>query len=128
MTVLHRSDQHLRRMASLSGEIHMGTHDLSSRWHESQLNPVDDEIAKLASICNTRILDPGIVERVVAGDASVCGRKNEKAFQKLRKLVGLHYTLTNDSVAALGPEASGKILDQIRERLAKRFELGGDRS
>jgi hypothetical protein len=115
-------------MAWLSEEIHVGTHDLSSRWHESQLNPVDDEIARLASICDIRILDPGVVERVVAGDASVCGRTNAKAFQKLRKLVGLHYTLTNDSVAALGPEASGKILDQIRERLAKRFELGGDRS
>jgi hypothetical protein len=111
-----------------SKEIHVGTHDLSSRWHESQLNPVDDEIAKLAFICNIRLLDPGVVERVVAGDASVCGRTNEKAFKKLRKLVGLHYALTADSLAALGPEGSGKILDQIRERLGKRFELGGDRS
>jgi hypothetical protein len=111
-----------------SKEIHVGTHDLSSRWHESQLNPVDDEIAKLAFICNIRLLDPGVVERVVAGDASVCGRTNEKAFKKLRKLVGLHYALTADSLAALGPEGSGKILDQIRERLGKRFDLGGDRS
>ena len=106
----------------------MGTHDLSSRWHESQLNPVDDEIARLAFICDIKILDPGVVERVVAGDANVCGKRNEKAFQKLRKLVGVHYTLTNDSMAALGDEATGKILDQIRERLRKRFELGGNHS
>jgi hypothetical protein len=112
----------------VSKEIHVGTHDLSSRWHELQLNPVDEEIARQACICDIRILDPGVIERVVAGDAGVCGRRNEKAFQKLRKLVGLHYALTNDSVAALGPEASAKILDQIRERLGKRFALGGDRS
>jgi hypothetical protein len=105
----------------------MGTHDLSSRWHESQLGPVDEEIAKLAAICKISILDPGIVERVVAGDASL-NRVNDKAFQKLRRLVALHYALTNDSIQALGPKESGKILDAIRERLRKRFDLGGDPS
>jgi hypothetical protein len=106
----------------------MGTEDLSSRWHESQLGPVDDEIAKLAFICKIKILDPGVVERVVAGDTSLCSRANEKAFQKLRRLVGMHYALTNDSLKALGPQESQRILDQIRERLRKRFDLGGPQS
>lgn len=103
----------------------MATHDLGSAWHESQLNPVDDEIAKLAFICDIRILDPGVVESVVAGDASICGRRNEQAFQKLHKLVRMHFVLAKDSETALGPEATRQMLDQIRERLRKRFELGG---
>ena len=106
----------------------MRTEDLSSRWHESQLGPVDDEIARLAHICNIKILDPGVVERVVAGDTSLCSRANEQAFQKMRRLVALHYTLTNDSIAALGPKESARILDEIRERLRKRFDLGAGRS
>jgi hypothetical protein len=106
----------------------MGTQDLSSRWHESQLGPVDAEIAKLASICGIRILDPGVIERVIAGDASLCSRATEQAFQKMRRLVAMHYALTNDSVQALGEEESARILAEIRERLRKRFELGGDLS
>jgi hypothetical protein len=103
----------------------VGTHDLSSRWHEAQLATVDDEIARLALICNIRILDPGAVERIVAGDASLCSKASELSFQKMRRLVAMHYSLTNDSIEALGPRASGEILEQIRKRLSKRFDLGG---
>jgi hypothetical protein len=106
----------------------MGTQDLGSRWHESQLGPVDDEIAKLALICNIKILDPGVVERVVAGDTTLCSRANEKAFQKMRRLVGMHYMLSQDSLQALGPQESARIIHEIRERLRKRFDLGGDHS
>ena len=110
------------------GEYDMGTQDLSSRWHEAQLGPVDNEIARLAHICNIKILDPGVVERVIAGDVSLCSKANDRAFQKIRRLVAMHYALTNDSIQALGPKESGRILDEIRERLRKRFDLGGDHS
>jgi hypothetical protein len=102
----------------------MPTHDLGKTWHETQLGTVDAEIARQAFICDIRILDPGVIERVVAGDASVCGRRAEEAFRSLRGLVAMHYSLTNDSITALGPEESRKILDGIRERLGKRFDLG----
>jgi len=105
----------------------MRTQDLGSQWHEAQLGPVDAEIARLAAVCDLRILDPGIIERVIAGDESVCGRRTPEGFRKLRALVGMHYALTNDSLLALGPEESGKILDQIRERLRGRFDIGGGR-
>jgi hypothetical protein len=115
-------------VADADGEYDMRTEDLSSRWHESQLAPVDAEIARLAHICRIKILDPGVIERVVAGDASLCSRANERAFQKLRRLVAMHYALTNDSVLALGPEESARILDEIRARLRKRFDLGAGHS
>jgi hypothetical protein len=106
----------------------MATHDLGKQWHETQLGTVDAEIARQAFICDIRILDPGVIERVVAGDASVCGKPNEHAFRKLRGLVKMHYALTDDSLNALGPEASRKLLDEIRERLRKRYDLGGEQS
>jgi hypothetical protein len=94
-------------------------------WHEKQLNTVDNEIARLAAICDIRMLDPGVIERVINGDDSVCGRSNEKAFKQLRSLVGLHYSLTADSIQAIGPEESRKILDRIRERIGQRYDIGG---
>ena len=36
----------------------------------------------------------------------------------------MHYALTDDSLLALGPEESARILDEIRARLRKRFDLG----
>ncbi len=105
----------------------MPTPDFGSQWHESQLAPVDAEIARLATICDMRILDPGVIERVLAGDESVCGRASEKAFRKLQGLVKMHYALTDDSLRALGPEESARILDQIRERLRGRYDIGGNR-
>ncbi len=103
----------------------MATQDFGTEWHQAQLGPVDAEIARLAAVCDLRILDPGIIERVVSGDDTVCGRNAADAFRKLRSLVAMHYALTNDSIQSLGPEESGKILDRIRERLRGRYDLGG---
>ena len=103
----------------------MSKNDFGRGWHESQLGTVDDEIAKLSFICGIPLLDPGVVERVVAGDEGVCTKPNPAAFRKLKGLVGMHYMLTNDSLQALGPEETAKILAEIRARLQPRFKLGG---
>ena len=105
----------------------MPTPDFGKQWHEMQIGNVDHEIARLATICNLRILDPGIIERMIAGDETVCGRKSSMAFRKLRGLVAMHYALTDDSIRALGPDESAKILDVIRARLGKQFQIGGGR-
>lgn len=103
----------------------MGTHNFGREWHEKQLGVVDDEIAKLSFICGIALLDPGVVERVVAGDESVCTRPNTSAFRKLRGLISMHYTLAEDSIRTLGAEKTADIVAAIRERLRERFELGG---
>jgi hypothetical protein len=103
----------------------MGTHDFSREWHEHQLGAVDDEIAKLSFICGIPLLDPGVVERVVAGDESVCTKPNAAAFRKLRGMISMHYTLAEDSIRVLGKDQTAEIFAAIRERLRDRFELGG---
>ena len=103
----------------------MRTEDLGPVWHTTQLNAVDDEIARAAFICGIRMLDPGIIERVVNGDETVCTKKNPKAFAKLRSLVKMHYSLAEDSMAALGPDKTAEILRTIRERLGARYDIGG---
>jgi hypothetical protein len=99
--------------------------DFGTEWYEKQLSNVDEEIARLAFLCDIRMLDPGIIERVVAGDASVCGKSNDKAFSRLRSLVRMHYSLTDDSLKSLGDEKVAEILARIRDRLRQRFDIGG---
>jgi hypothetical protein len=99
--------------------------DFGTQWYEQQLSTVDEEIARLAFLCDIRMLDPGVIERVVAGDATVCGKKNEIAFNRLRSLVHVHYSLTEDSLRSLGDEKVAEILARIRTRLGQRFDIGG---
>lgn len=103
----------------------MANQNFGNRWHKAQLDPVDDEIARLSFLCDIRLLDDGIIDRVLAGDESVCGKPNPPMFKKLRDLIKMHYLLTEDSLKSIGPEETGKLLAENRKRLQRRFNLGG---
>ncbi len=106
----------------------MTIHEFGSGWYQRQLEPVDQEIARLANICGIALLDPGVVERVVNGDTVVCSKPNPLAFEKLRGLIKMHYMLKCESVLALGPEKSQEMLETIREGLRDRYRLSGEGS
>ena len=91
------------------------------------LDEVDREVARLASICNVRILDPGIIERVLKNDASVCGSNNPAAFEKLRNGLMMHYEVRDRAVHAIGEPLTQRVVAEIVESLRKRVgkQLGG---
>jgi hypothetical protein len=95
-------------------------------WAQS-LGEVDREIARLATICNVRLLEPGIVERVLANDASVCGTANAMAFDKLRNVLMMHYAVRNRAADAIGSSQASALVDHIVDDLRKKFgdRLGG---
>ena len=94
-------------------------------WWAENLEELDREIARLAMLCQVRILDPGAVERVLRRDASVCGADNARAFTRLHDLVMVHLALRDKSADAVGAAQTAAIEDHIVERLAKSFpELG----
>ena len=64
--------------------------DLPAAWWAMNLDELDREIVRLALLCRVSILDPGVVERVLKKDASVCGNDNAVAFAKLHDMVMLH--------------------------------------
>jgi len=93
-------------------------------WAEN-LDELDREIARLALVLQFRILDPGIILRVLQKDASVCGTDNPLAFAKLHQLLMLHLALREKSVEALGQAKTIAIEDYVIERLRKAFpDLG----
>jgi hypothetical protein len=101
--------------------------ELGAGWWAKNLDEVDREIARLATICNVRILDPGIIERVLRNDASVCGSANPAAFNKLRSTLMMHYHVRDKAVGTLGEAGTARVVAEIVESLRQRFgeRLGG---
>ncbi|MGE5089359.1 MAG: hypothetical protein ACM3QY_09570 [Candidatus Levyibacteriota bacterium] len=107
----------------------MGTTELGTTWWARGLDQVDREIARLATICNVRILDPGVVERVLRNDASVCGTSNPLAFEKLRTVLMMHFHVRDKAVESIGEAQTAALIDKIVESLRERIgqRMGGPR-
>jgi hypothetical protein len=99
--------------------------ELGATWWAKNLDDVDHEIARLATVCNVRILDPGVIERVLKNDASVCGSANPAGFRKLRETVMMHYHIRDKAAGVLGETATRelvlKIVENLRERIGERL-------
>ena len=97
-----------------------------TRWTH-HLEEIDLEIARLAALCRIPLLDPGVVERVLKKDTLVCGTQNPRAFDKLRSLLMMHYSVRDRAVVAMGEEETMKIIGDIVARLRERLgdKLGG---
>ena len=87
----------------------------------ADLYELDKEVARLAMLCRVKILEPGVLERVLKKDASVCGTSNPKAFQKLRDMLIMHYAVRDKVVGEFGQAGTVKIMEKIVERLRKNF-------
>jgi len=90
-------------------------------WWAKNLDELDREVARLALLCRVRILDPGVIERVLKRDASVCETDNPVAFAKLHDMVMLHYAIHKKSVEALGQVETAVIEAHVIEQLKKRY-------
>lgn len=90
-------------------------------WWAKNLEELDREIARLAVLCQVKILDPGVVERVLRNDASACGAANEPAFKKLHSLLVMHFLIRKRSVEALGQAQTAQIEQDVIDRLKKPY-------
>jgi hypothetical protein len=101
--------------------------EVRTKFWGGQLDALLEEIARDASICGVKLLDPGVIERVLHNDESVCGQKNPIAFKKLRELVMLGFMTREKAFDKLGAAEADTLIAGIREQLKGRFEgkLGG---
>lgn len=99
---------------------HKGDHLLLA-WWEKNLDELDREIARLAVLCQVKILEPGVIKRVLQKDASVCEKDNPVAFAKLHQLLTMHFLIRERSVEALGELQTEQIEDYVIKRLMKIF-------
>lgn len=89
------------------------------------LEGIADELLRLSIACDVRLRDPGVIDRILKDDATVCGRKNPEAFRKLRNLVMATYDSLGKSIDRIGPEETKMIRDAITARIAKLRDSGG---
>ena len=99
---------------------------LQIAWWTKNIEEVDREIGRLCLLCQVRILDPGVIERVLKKDDSVCGTANAVAFAKLHDMLMLYFGMRKKSVAGVGEVQTAQIEAHVIEEMRSRFaELMG---
>lgn len=89
-----------------------------------QIEAIAHEVSRLAIACDIELGQPGLAERILKNDESVCRRKNPKAFRKIRQhLMGL-FSVEAGAVERLGPEDTREILDQVRSSIVAIRQAG----
>ena len=89
------------------------------------LDGIATELLRMAIACDVILREPGVIERILNNDETVCGRQNPQAFRKLRSLVMATYQSLNMAIDRIGPEETKMIRDAIIERTEKLRVLGG---
>jgi hypothetical protein len=95
--------------------------DLPPLWWAENLEKIDREIARLATLCRVRILEPGVIERVLHKDASVCVTSNAIAFAKLHDMIMLYFAVRQMSADVVGQAKTAQIENYVIERLKKSY-------
>lgn len=90
-----------------------------------QFDDIDREVARLALICRVDLLVPGVIERVIRDDASVCGSSNPLAFGKMRDLLMMHYATRTKVAGTIGEVETQAIIDAVVARIRERFQRPG---
>ena len=104
----------------------MANEHRNTRWYK-HMAEIDREIALHAVNCKVPILDPGVIERVLQNDSSVCGTQNPASFAKLRSLLMMHYSVRDRAVVAIGQTETIAMIEDIVARLREHIgdKLGG---
>lgn len=86
---------------------------------ERHLDGIGEELLRLCIACDVRLRDPGVIDRILKNDESVCGTKNAVGFRKLRALVMATYSSVNKAIDRIGPNEVKIITNGIIERVEK---------
>jgi hypothetical protein len=83
------------------------------RYWSRQIDAVAREVSKLSVACDIKILEPGLVDRILDNDDGVCGRKNPETFQEIRRLLMGLFLIEDRAVKRIGAEETKAIRDQV---------------
>jgi hypothetical protein len=102
------------------------TDKVRTEFWGGQIEDVMTEIARQATICDVKLLAPGMIEAVLHNNAAACGSTNPIAFKKMREMLMMGFVMREKSVERLGALETQELVAIIREHLQKRFDkLGG---
>ena len=90
-----------------------------------QIDAIAHELSRLAIVCDIELGRPGLAERILKNDESVCGRDNPEMFRQMRQHLMALFTLEERAIERLGPEDTRDILDQVRAAIIAIRRAGG---
>lgn len=97
----------------MSGTVHF----------DRDLEELVKELSTLAQLCNIRLRDPGVVDAVLQSNEGIRSA-NPIAFDKMRGLLVLAYTMVERSAAVEGREATAEIVSKaIADAVARRDQF-----
>jgi len=95
-----------------------------AKFWGQQLDGLLTEIVREASICQVKLLDPGVVDAVLNDNPSACGHDNPAAFKKLRDLLIMTFVVRGKAFNSLGPIEADALIQEITAKLKERLGSG----
>ena len=89
-----------------------------------QIDGVAHELSRLAIVCDIELGKPGLAERILKNDESVCRRRNPEVFRQMRQHLMALFSLEVSAIERLGPEDTKEILDQVRATIIEIRQAG----
>lgn len=96
---------------------------VQQRYFGKQLADIDLEIARQAMLCDIPLTDRSLILRVLNNDASVCGKQNPKAFEKLRGLLTMHMGVREKAIESMGEEKALAMVEEVLAGLRRRLGM-----
>ena len=89
-----------------------------------QIENVAHELSRLAIACDIELGKPGLAERILKNDDSVCGRRHPEAFRQMRQHLMALFNVEAGAIERLGPDDTKQILDQVRSTIISIRQAG----
>ena len=99
-----------------------GSEALRQHWGK-QLADIDLEIVRLAMLCDIPLNDRSLALRILDNDATVCGKANPKAFEKLRALLTMHMSVRHKAIDSMGRDEALALIEETLRGLRHRLGL-----
>jgi hypothetical protein len=102
----------------------VGNEALRQYWGK-QLADIDLEVARQAMLCDIPLNDRSLGLRILDNDATVCGKQNPKAFEKLRALLTMHMSVRHKAIDSMGRAEALTMIEETLSGLRHRLGLPG---
>lgn len=89
-----------------------------------QIDNLANELSMLAIACDIELGKPGLAERILKNDVSVCGRKNPEAFRQMRLHLAALFSVEAGAAKRLGANDTKEMLDQVRAAIVELRQAG----
>jgi hypothetical protein len=91
-----------------------------------QIDGIAHELSKLAIACDIELGKPGLAERILKNDETVCRRRNPEAFRQLRQHLMALFSVEGRAIERLGPNDTREILEEVRAAIISIRQAGSD--